>query len=94
MYIIDLINLTINWHWEGTGTATRTLKINSSQRTVLNLILNILKLISAASKSWHVSQSRICIFSFFFFNWFESNGKIILGFQDGNEEFTIHEPTY
>lgn len=67
MYIIDLINLTINWHWEGMGTATRILKINSSQRTVLNLILNTLKLISAASKSWHVSQSRICIFSFCFF---------------------------
>lgn len=26
MYIADLIHLTMNWHWEGIGTATKTLK--------------------------------------------------------------------
>lgn len=29
MYIIDLVHLTMNWHWEGIGTAMKTLKITN-----------------------------------------------------------------
>lgn len=91
MYITesDKLNKKKNWHLESIGTATKT-KNNNSQRIVLSLILNTSKLISAASKSWHSSQSGIC---FCVFNWFEKNGKTSSRVSGWKWEFINHEPS-